>query len=100
VGDFADEAEVFYGQEAIDAVVELKATTEGEVRELFIQSLEDGEGSVFAVVDHTVTNANTDEPKTDTVRMSIEMIDSEDGWKVNRVRIFESPGPPLSGDDQ
>ena len=100
VGDFADEAEVFYGQEAIDAVVELKATTEGEVREIFIQSLEDGEGSVFAVVDHTVTNANTDEPKTDTVRMSIEMIDSEDGWKVNRVRIFESPGTPIPGDDQ
>jgi hypothetical protein len=100
VGDFADEAEVFYGQEAIDAVVELKATTEGDVRELFVQSLEDGEGSVFAIVDHTVTNANTEEPKTDTVRMSIEMIDSEDGWKVNRVRIFESPGAPPSADDQ
>jgi hypothetical protein len=100
VGDFADEAEVFYGQEAIDAVVELKATTEGEIRELFVQSLEGGEGSVFAVVDHTVTNANTDEPKTDTVRMSIEMIESEAGWKVNRVRIFETPGAPLSEDDQ
>jgi hypothetical protein len=97
VGDFADEAEVFYGQEAIDAVVELKATTEGQIRELFVQSLEGGEGSVFAVVDHTVTNANTDEPKTDTVRMSIEMIESEAGWKVNRVRIFETPGTPPSG---
>jgi hypothetical protein len=100
VGDFADEAEVFYGREAIEAVVELKATTEGEIRELFVQSLEGSEGSVFAVVDHTVTNANTDEPKTDTVRMSIEMIESEAGWKVNRVRIFETPGTPLSGDDQ
>jgi hypothetical protein len=100
VGDFADEAEVFYGQEAIDAVVELDATTEGEIRELFIQSLGDGEGSVFAVVDHTVTNRSTDEPKTDTVRMSIEMIESEDGWKVNRVRIFESPGAEPSQVDQ
>ena len=94
VGDFADEAEIFYGEEAIEAVVELDATTEGEIRELFVQSLEDGEGSLFAVVDHTVTNANTEEPKTDTVRMSVEMIESEDGWKVNRVRIFESPGAP------
>ena len=100
VGDFADEAEVFYGEKAIDAVVELEATTEGEVQELFIQSLEDGEGSVFAVVDHTVTNASTDEPKTDTVRMSIDMIESEDGWKVNRVRIFESPGAQPSSSDQ
>lgn len=52
---------------------------------------------MFAVVDHTVTNASTEEPKTDTVRMSIEMIESEDGWKVNRVRIFESPGASSPG---
>ncbi|MGH2698615.1 MAG: hypothetical protein ACRDJL_05365, partial [Actinomycetota bacterium] len=67
VGDFADEAEVFYGQEAIDAVVDAEASTEGEIQELFVQSLSEGEGSVFAVIDYTVTNAGTDEPKTDTV---------------------------------
>jgi hypothetical protein len=97
VGDFGDEAEVFYGPKAIDAVVEAEATTEGDIQELAVQSLADGEGSVFAVVDYTVTNAGTDEPKTDTVRLSVEMIDSEAGWKVNRVRIFESPGTPPSG---
>ncbi len=97
VGDFGDEAEVFYGQEAIDAVVEAEATTEGDIEELFVQSLGDGEGSVFAVVDYTVTNAGTDEPKTDTVRLSIEMIESDAGWKVNSVRLLESPGTPPSG---
>ena len=97
VGDFGDEAEVFYGQEAIDAVVEAEATTEGEIEELFVQSLADGEGSVFAVVNYTVTNAGTEEPKTDTVRLSIEMIESEAGWKVNSVRLLESPGTPPEG---
>jgi Mce-associated membrane protein len=97
VGDFGNEAEVFYGPKAIDAVVEAEATTEGDIQELFVQSLADGEGSVFAVVDYTVTNAGTDEPKTDTVRLSVEMIDSEAGLKVNRVRIFESPGTPPAG---
>ena len=100
VGDFADEADVFYGQEAIDAVVDAEATTDGEIQELFIQSLAEGEGSVFAVIDYTVTNAAADEPKTDTVRLSIDMIESEAGWKVNRVRIFETPGAQPSQDDQ
>lgn len=97
VGDFGDEAEVFYGQEAIDAVVEAEATTEGDIEELFVQSLSDGEGSVFAVVNYTVTNAGTDEPKTDTIRLSIEMIESEGGWKVNSVRLLESPGTSPEG---
>jgi hypothetical protein len=99
VGDFADEAEVFYGQKAIDAVVDAEATTEGEIQELFVQSLSEGEGSVFAVVDYTVTNAGTEEPKTDTVRLSIEMIDTERGWKVNSVRLLESPGSSLPTGD-
>lgn len=95
VGDFADEAEVFYGEEAIDAVVDAEASTEGDIQELFVQSLSDGEGSVFAVINFTVTNAGTDEPKTDTVRMTIEMIESEGRWRVNSVRVLESPGTTL-----
>ncbi|MGH2752740.1 MAG: hypothetical protein ACRDK3_18005 [Actinomycetota bacterium] len=95
VGDFADEAEVFYGQEAIDAVVEAEASTEGDIEELFVQSLSDGEGSVFAVINYTVTNAGTEEPKTDTVRMNIEMIETDGRWRVNRVRVLESPGTAL-----
>ncbi len=95
VGDFAEEAEVFYGDKAIDAVKESDASTEGAIESLYVQSLEDGEASVFAVVDYTVTNAGTAEPKTDTIRMDIEMIESEAGWKVNSVRVLESPGSAL-----
>jgi hypothetical protein len=95
VGDFAEEAEVFYGDKAIDAVKEADASTEGTIESLFVQSLEDGEASVFAVIDYTVTNAGTAESKTDTIRMNIEMIQSEGGWKVNSVRVLESPGTAL-----
>ncbi|MDQ4059479.1 MAG: hypothetical protein M3124_10195 [Actinomycetota bacterium] len=34
-----------------------------------MQSLEDGEASLFAVIDYTVTSARKAEPKTDTIRM-------------------------------
>jgi len=95
VGDFAEEAEVFYGDKAIDAVKEADASTEGAIESLYVQSLEEGEASLFAVIDYTVTNAATAEPKTDTIRMSIEMIESDDGWKVNSVRVLESPGTAL-----
>ncbi|MGH2701156.1 MAG: hypothetical protein ACRDJB_03070 [Actinomycetota bacterium] len=95
VGDFAEEAEVFYGDKAIDAVKEADASTEGAIQSLYVQSLEDGEASLFAVIDYTVTNAGTAEPKTDIIRMNIEMIESDDGWKVNSVRVLESPGTAL-----
>ena len=95
VGDFADEAEVFYGPKAIEAVVEADATTEGDVQELYVQSLAGGEGSVFAVVNYTVTNAGTEEPKSDIVRMSVELIQADGDWKVNSVRVLESPGTAL-----
>ena len=95
VGDFAEEAEVFYGDKAINAVKEADASTEGTIESLYVQSLADGEASLFAVIDYTVTNAGTTEPKTDTIRMSIEMISSDDGWKVNSVRVLESPGTAL-----
>jgi len=95
VGDFAEEAEVFYGDKAIEAVKEANASTEGTIESLYVQSLTDGEASLFAVIDYTVTNDGTAEPKTDTIRMSIEMIESDDGWKVNSVRVLESPGTAL-----
>ena len=97
VGDFAEEADVFYGDRAIDAVVEAQASTEGEIDELYVQSLREGQGSLFAVVSYTVTNAETSEPKTDTIRMSIEMLETGGDWKVSSVRVLESPGTTLPG---
>lgn len=95
VGDFADEADAFFGERAIEALKEAEATSEGDVQSVFVQSLEGDTGSVFAVVNETVSNSQRTQAQTDIIRLEIGMIKTSSGWKVNRVDVLQSPGAPL-----
>jgi Mce-associated membrane protein len=95
VGDFEEEVDTFFGPRAVAAIKEAEATSTGEIEEIFIQSLDDEEASVFAVVSETITNAASTEPRTDTLRLEIGMIETGSGWKIERVEVFQSPGQTL-----
>lgn len=97
VGDFAEEVDVFFGEEATDAIKEAQAESSSEIESLFVQSMDEDEASVFSVVSTTITNSVATDPQTDLVRLEVGLIETADGWKVNRVEIFEAPGtgPPL-----
>jgi len=99
VGEFSEEAETFFGERAVAAIREAQATSEGEIEALFLQSVDDEQASVFAVVSATVSNQGLTEPRTDTLRLEVGMIKTASGWKVNRVDVFQSPGggvvPPV-----
>lgn len=95
VGDFAKEAEAFFGDKAVAAIEEAGAVSEGEIESMFVQELEDDSGSVFAVVSETVTNSQRAQPQTDTLRLEVGMIETSSGWKVNRVDVLQSPGTVL-----
>jgi Mce-associated membrane protein len=98
VGDFEDEVNTFFGPRAVEAIKQADATSTGEIEEIFIQSLDDDEASVFGVVRETITNAASSEPRTDTLRLELGMILTGSGWKVDRVEVFQSPGDsPLPG---
>lgn len=92
VGEFEEEVDTFFGPRATAAIEEADATSTGEIDEIFIQSLEEDEASLFAVVTETITNAATTEPRTDTLRLEIGLIETGSGWKVGRVEVFQSPG--------
>lgn len=95
VGDFEEEVDTFFGERAIAAIKEADATSSGEIEEIFIQSLDEDEASVFAVVTETITNAATTEPRTDTLRLEVGLIETGSGWKVQSVEVFQSPGQTL-----
>ena len=97
VGDFKDEAETFFGPKAVDAIKQAEAVSEGDVESLFIQSLDGEEASVFGVVTQTITNSFSDQPRTDDLKLEVGLIDTSDGWKVNRVDVFQAPDPGLTG---
>jgi hypothetical protein len=97
VGDFKEEADTFFGEKAVAAIKEAEASSEGVIEALYIQTLEDEEASVFGVVSQTITNAVSDEPRTDTLKLEVGLIETSDGWKVNNVDVFQAPGGGVIG---
>jgi hypothetical protein len=97
VGSFADEVDTFFGEEAVAAIKEAEATSDGEIEGLYVQSIGDGTASVFALVSETVTNSSLDEPQTDTLRLEIDLIETTNGWKVESVEVLQAPGSGLIG---
>lgn len=96
VGDFSEELETFFGPDGIAAIQQAEANSESEIESLFVQAMDSDEASVFAVVSETITNALTDDPQTDILRLEVGMIESADGWRVNRVDVFQAPGGGLA----
>jgi Mce-associated membrane protein len=91
VGDFADQVNTFFDRDAMDALRNAQAKSLGRVQNVFVESLSGGSATVFGVVNEQVTNAANPTPRTDVLRIEIEMLDTKAGWKVNRVNILQSP---------
>jgi hypothetical protein len=91
VGDFAQDVNQFFGAQAVQAIKAAKAQSVGQVRSVFIQSLAGSSSSVFGVVDEAVTNEATPTPRSQILRVDIEMIETKDGWKVNKVNLLQTP---------
>ncbi|MFN2589789.1 MAG: hypothetical protein ABR518_03360 [Actinomycetota bacterium] len=98
VGDFADQVDEFFNQEAIDGIRAANARSVGRVTSVFVQRLDGATASVFGVVNEVVTNSTSPTPSTEVVRFDIQMIQTAAGWKVSSVEILQSPTTaPLGG---
>ena len=99
IGQFKEEADVFFGDQAIEAIEGAEAESRGELESIFVESVDDGEASAFAVVSESITNATTTTPTTEIIRLHVEMVEADGEWKVNSVEVLQSPGsdPLLPG---
>ena len=92
VGDFADQVDTFFGPQTVATLRKATAKSTGHVQPVFVGSLSGGTASVFGVVNESVTNSTNTSPRSEVVRIDVQMIDTKSGWKVNRVDILRSPG--------
>jgi hypothetical protein len=98
VGDFADQVNQFFGPAAVDALRRADARSAGRVESVYVESLSGGSAEVFGVVNEAVTNRTNPAPRTEVVRVDVQLIQTAHGWKVSRVNILQSPGQgPLGG---
>lgn len=91
VGDFEDQVQTFFNARAKQALRKARARSEGRVQKLFVESLSGETASVFGVVSERISNSATRNPRSEVLRIEIDMIESKTGWKVNRVNILQSP---------
>ena len=93
VGEFADEVEQTFSEERISVIRESEARSIGEVRSVAVQTISGSTASVFGVVDETIENNTTPAPRTEVLRLEIELIETSEGWRVSRVEILQSAAP-------
>jgi hypothetical protein len=95
VGAFAQEVEETFSAERLEAIRTNEAESRGRVRTVFVQTVGDDNATAFGVVDETVTNSSSPEPRTDVLRVELGLIETTEAWKVDRVEILQSPAGGL-----
>jgi hypothetical protein len=63
-----------------------KATSKGEVSEVFVLTHEDDTAVVRVVVNRTISNARTKGPESGQQILDVTLVSTPDGWKVDDLR--------------
>ncbi|MEO8323005.1 MAG: hypothetical protein ABI571_02580 [Actinomycetota bacterium] len=98
-GDFEGQVNELFSEDTIAAIKEAEATSTATIEALFVQSLTEDEATMFAVLSEEISNQTVDQPRTDVVRMEVGFVRAGDGWKVDSVELFQSPGAGVTPAD-
>lgn len=90
-GDFAAEADQFFGSDVRLALREVQASSRGEVRDLYVQSFAGDRGRLFAVVDQTIANNRFPQPQVDQLRVELVLQRVDGEWRIADVLVLEAP---------
>lgn len=97
-GDFRSQADQFFSSEVRSQLKEAQASSRGEVRSAYVQTVDGDRGTVFVVVDQTIANNASPQPQADTLRMELGMVQRDGRWKVERVSVLTAPSGGATGD--
>jgi hypothetical protein len=96
--DFAAEVAEQFGPEATAALVAARTRSEGTVEDVFVQSLEGGRATVFAVVTQTLVSDDTDGEAQPATRASeLRLVQVDGRWLVDAIDIIEPTIAEVAG---
>jgi hypothetical protein len=94
-GDFAKQANQFFGSDIRQKLEQAQAQSEGQVRNLYVQSLRGDNAQVYAVVDQTYVNSSISksggQPVPDVLRVVLSLSDVSGNWKISEVSVLQAP---------
>jgi len=97
---FAKQAAQFYNSNIRQSLVAAQAESQGQIRDLYVESLNGSDAVVYAVVDQAYQNSKMSSPATDTLRLTLDMVDTGNGWRISVVTVENpsslSPSTPSS----
>lgn len=87
---FDKQAAQFYNSNIRQSLVAVQAVSQGQIRNLYVETLGGSKAEVYAVVDQAYQNSKMSSPATDTLRMTLDMVTSPHGWRISAVTV-ENP---------
>ena len=86
-GDFAEQIDDLFGADEVQQLVDAKVTSEGELGDVFVQSLEGDLAEVFVVVTQTTSTQTVDLPTTVVQRAAITLERQDGQWIAVSVEL-------------
>jgi hypothetical protein len=96
-GDFRSQADQFFSSDVRSQLKKAQASSRGEVRSAYVQTVDGDRGTVFVVVDQTIANNASPQPQADTLRMELGLVQRDGTWKVERVSVLTAPSGGATG---
>ncbi|HWC37222.1 MAG TPA: hypothetical protein VG476_01780 [Acidimicrobiales bacterium] len=90
-GNFKNSIAQFFSNDTRKSLLSSNAASRGQVRAIYPQSNSGGRITFFAVVDDTIANNKLSAPASDEIDMTVDMVNTSQGWRVANNSFLQSP---------
>jgi hypothetical protein len=90
-GNFAAQADRFFNSNIRQALQKALASSRGQIRQLYVQSYDGTNASVYAVVDQLYVNNKVTSPQSDVLRVLVDLTQVSGTWKISQVSVLQGP---------
>ena len=91
-GDFAKQSNQFFGSTIRTQLEAALASSRGQLRSQYVQSLSGNQASVYSVIDQTYVNNKMQAPAADELQIVTDLTDVGGTWKVGDVTVLNNGG--------
>jgi hypothetical protein len=96
-GTFANQADKFFSSSIRSELETAAAESRGQIRNLYTQSDNGTQASVYAVIDQVYVNEKISTPQSDVLRVVVNLEKVGSGWKISDVTVLEGATPASTG---
>jgi hypothetical protein len=91
-GSFANQSNQFFGSTIRSQLEAALASSRGQIRSQYVQSINGNKASVYSVVDQTYINNKMKSPSADELQIQTDLTMTGSGWKVSNVTVLNNSG--------